>query len=59
MGESETTIIQIIAAILFASCWIYVGMTYGILGVVFGWFPAWGVAFGLMAGVSIIDEFFK
>ena len=59
MTESEITILRIIAAILFVSCWIYVGMTYGMLGVVFGWFPAWGVAFGLMAGVSIIDGIFK
>lgn len=59
MTDPEITIVQIFAAILFVTCWAYVGMTYGILGIVFGWFPAWGVAWGLMAGIAIVDSMFK
>lgn len=59
MKEPEISIIQIIAVILFVSCWFYVGMTFSILGIVLGWIPAWGVAFGFMFGVSLADEIFR
>lgn len=54
--ETKATVIRVLALIIFVGAWMETALTAGYLGLLFGWIPGFGLAYGFLFLLSLVDQ---